>query len=84
MKNVNGLTSRAIIRQTILTMDRPFNVSELFYLLETKYEIKNRQLILNIVEELCESGVIKYSEVIDDCWAFEFVRQMPAYKHAST
>lgn len=84
MKNTNGLTQRAIIRQTILTMDRPFNMSDLFYLLETKYEINNRQLILNIVEELCESGVIKYSEVIDDCWGFEVIRRMPAYANAST
>lgn len=84
MKNMNGLTPRAIIRQTILTMDRPFNMSDLFYLLETTYQITNRQLILNIVEELCESGVIKYSEVIDDCWAFEVVRRMPRYTNAST
>lgn len=84
MKNMNGLTPRAIIRQTILTMDRPFNMSDLFYLLETAYKITNRQLILNIVEELCESGVIKYSEVIDDCWAFEVVRRMPGYANAST
>lgn len=84
MKNMNGLTPRAIIRQTILTMDRPFYMSDLFYLLETGYGIKNRQLILNIVEELCESGVIKYSEVIDDCWKFEVVRRMPSYGSAST
>lgn len=79
MKNVNGLTPRAIIRQTILAMDRPFNLSDLFCLLETEYGIDNRQLILNIVEELCESGVIKYSEVIDDCWQYEVIRRMPAY-----
>lgn len=84
MENRNGLTSRAIIRQTILTMDRPFNVSDLFYLLETEHKITNRQLILNILEELCESGVIKYSEVIDDRWGFEVVRRMPAYTRAST
>lgn len=70
MEKTNGLTSRAIIRQTILSMERPFNVSDLFYLLKKKYDITNRQLILNILEELCESGVIKYSEVFDDCWAF--------------
>lgn len=84
MKDTNRLTSRVIIRQTILAMERPFNVSDLFYLLETRYGIKNRQLILNIVEELCESGVIKYSEVIDDCWAFEVVRRMPVYDRIPT
>lgn len=84
MKSRHGLTSREIIRQTVLTMDRPFNLSDLFHLLEAKYDIKNRQLILNIVEELCESGVVKYSEVIDDCWGFEVVRRMPAYDRLST
>ncbi len=78
MENMNGLTSRAIIRQTILSMERPFNVSNLFYLLETKCHITNRQLILNILEELCESGVIKYSEIIDDRWAFAVVCKIPA------
>ena len=78
MENMNGLTSRAIIRQTILSMERPFNVSNLFYLLETKCHITNRQLILNVLEELCESGVIKYSEIIDDRWAFAVVCKIPA------
>lgn len=82
MENRNGLTSRAIIRQSILTMERPFYLSDLFRLLETKYGITNRQLILKILEELCESGTIKYSEVVDDDWAYVVVRRMPAYAQA--
>lgn len=70
MRDANGLTPRAIIRQTIRAMKVPFNLSDLFELLEKEYEIKDRQLILDILEEMCESGVIKYSEVVDDCWAF--------------
>lgn len=81
MENRNGLTSRAIIRQSILTMERPFYLSELFKTLE-KYGITNRQLILKVLEELCESGTIKYSEVMDDDWAYVVVRRMPAYAQA--
>lgn len=76
-------TPRSIIRQVILSMDMPFNVADLFYLMETRYRITNRQLILNIVEELCESGVIKYSEISDNCFAFEVVRRMPAFSESN-
>lgn len=72
----NGKTPREIIRQTILSMDKPFNMTDLFYLLEEEHGIFNRQLILNIVEEMCESGVIEYSEVIDDRWLYRLVRPM--------
>lgn len=65
---------RAIIREVILGMERPFNVSDLFYKLDVKHEIRNRPLILEVLDELCDSGIIDYSEINDDCWAFEVVR----------
>lgn len=74
----NKSSSRAIIRQTILDMERPFSISDLFHRLESKYNIKNKQLALNILEELCESGLIKYSEVVDHHWAFEVVPRVSA------
>lgn len=58
------------IQAVILEMDRPFNISDLFYILETEYNIQNRPLILAMLDELCESGALDYSEVNDDCWAF--------------
>lgn len=82
MKNRNGLTTRTIIRQSILIMERPFYPSDLFKLLEAEYDITNRQLILNILEELCESGTVKYSEVANNDWAYVVIQRMPAYAEA--
>lgn len=65
---------RKIIRETILRMERPFNVSDLFYRLDSENMIQNRALILEVLDELCDSGVIDYSEINDDCWAFNVVR----------
>ena len=65
---------RTIIREVILGMERPFNVSDLFYKLNEKHGIRNRPLILEVLDELCDSGIIDYSEVNDDCWAFEVVK----------
>lgn len=61
---------RVIIEATILNMERPFNVSDLFYKLEKVYQIRNRALILEVLDELCDSGQLLYSEINDDCWAF--------------
>lgn len=58
-----------IIKETILDMKRPFNVSDLFYRLQAR-GITNRTLILEVLDELCDSGLINYSEINDDCWAF--------------
>lgn len=65
---------RKTIRETILEMERPFNVSDLFYKLDNTHGIRNRTLILDVLDELCDSGAIDYSEINDDCWAFNVVR----------
>lgn len=62
------------IRNVILSMERPFNLSDLFYTLRENYEIRNRVLVLWVLDELCENGMINYSEVNNDCWAFEVIR----------
>ena len=67
-------TLRKTIRETILEMERPFNVSDLFYKLESAHNIQDRTLILEVLDELCDSGAIDYSEINDDCWAFNVVR----------
>ena len=67
---------RKIIRETILEMERPFNVSDLFYKLNHAHNIRNRTLILEVLDELCDSGVIDYSEINDDCWAFNVVAKI--------
>lgn len=68
-------TVREIIQETILTMERPFNISDLFYVLDTQHGIQDRPLILAVLDELCESGALSYAEVYDDCWAFLVQKQ---------
>ena len=67
-------TLRKTIRDAILEMERPFNVSDLFYKLKSEHNIQDRTLILEVLDELCDSGAIDYSEINDDCWAFNVVR----------
>lgn len=62
-----------IIKETILDMERPFNVSDLLYRLALK-GVTNRTLILEVLDELCDNGLIDYSEINDDCWAFSVIR----------
>ena len=58
----------------ILGMDKPFKISHL--LRETdKHGITNRDLVLDILSQLCESGMVKYSEVENDIWAYRKVAQ---------
>lgn len=63
-------SSYEIVRKTILGMERPFNVSDLFYRLKKECNVTNRALILEVLEDLCENDIISYSEIQDDCWAF--------------
>lgn len=62
-----------IIKETILNMERPFNVSDLLYRLALK-GVTNRTLILEVLDELCENELIDYSEINNDCWAFSVIR----------
>lgn len=62
-----------IIKRTILGMERPFNVSDLLYQLFLD-GVTNRTLILEVLDELCDNGLIDYSEINDDCWAFSVIK----------
>ena len=74
MNNSNSrVFTRRTIRKTILNMERPFNVVDLFYTLEKDHGILDRKLIMDILDEMCESGEISYSEIYDNCWAFAVV-----------
>lgn len=67
--NNTRINMEMMICDVILGMDRPFKVSQL--LAETdKRGIINKDLVLEILSQLCESGLIKYSEIDDDVWAY--------------
>lgn len=61
------------IQQTILAMEKPFCITDLFVVLDSE-GITDRDLILEILDELYERGIIEYRRregVVDDPkWAF--------------
>lgn len=63
----------SIIQKTILEMDKPFLMSELF---EKLFEvgITDGAIILDVLDQLLNSGLVSYSDIQDDmavyCSAF--------------
>ena len=66
------VNENAIILAGIIQMQGYFNLIDLYIKFE-KMGIKNRVMIKKILDELCESGHIEYSEIENDVWAFEVV-----------
>lgn len=62
-------SNKQIIRDTILDMERPFLLSDLFDRLG-KMGIKDRSFILTILDELVDEGLVLYSEILNDSWAY--------------
>lgn len=65
--------NRSVIRQTILALEKPFCISDLFIMLGSK-DIKERDLILEVLDELYDRGLVDYRRregVVDNPkWAF--------------
>lgn len=53
------------IQNVILQMDKPFLLSDLFDVLEKK-GISNKDLILQVLDELLNRGLVEYSDFDDD------------------
>ena len=60
----------ARIKDAILAIDKPFNKTDLFYYMKHKHGIDNRPLICEVLDDLCDNGILKYIEIENDCWAF--------------
>lgn len=52
---------RTKIRHAILSMEKPFCISDLFSRM-AQYGIEDRKLILQVLDELYDEGVIKYQK----------------------
>ena len=57
------------IKNIILTIDKPFNKTDLFYIMN-RHGIENQKLICDVLDDLCDNEFIKYIEIERDCWAF--------------
>ena len=60
----------AKIQDAILAIDKPFNKTDLFYYMKHEHGIENRILICEVLDDLCDNGMLRYIEIEDDCWAF--------------
>ena len=57
---------RELIRRAILEMERPFYLSTLFSELKQRYDISNRELVVEELNSLLDSGLVRRSDMIDD------------------
>ena len=53
-------------------MKNPFSVYELLVITDSQ-QIKNRDFVLDVLNQLCESGIVKYYEVQDNIWKYKIV-----------
>ena len=60
-----------VIKDTILGMDKPFNMSDLYCILKEKHSITNRMLIHEVVDGLCDAGFLEFKEIYDNVFGFE-------------
>lgn len=64
---------RSTIRQTILSLEKPFCIADLFIVLNS-IGIKDRDLILEVLDELYDRGLVDYRRqegvVGNPKWAF--------------
>ena len=56
----------------ILNMKNPFSVYELLMRTDSQ-QIKNRDFVLDVLNQLCESGIVKYCEVKNNIWKYKIV-----------
>lgn len=60
------MKEREQIKWCILGLEKPFKLSQLFEQLEVQYNIKDRLLILEVLNSLLDSGLVKPADVIAD------------------
>lgn len=61
---------KLVISRTILNMEIPFKLSQLYDVLEQK-GITDRELILDVLNQLYEKGLVDYASVEDDTLEYE-------------
>lgn len=63
-------TCKLEISRTILNMEIPFKLSQLYEVLEQK-GITDKELILDVLNQLYEKGLVDYASVEDDTLEYE-------------
>lgn len=60
-----------IIEKTILSFPAYFNQMDLYAKLKREYQINDRAMINDILDDLAIAGKVNYVEISDGVWAFE-------------
>ena len=59
-----------MIRECILEMSTPFQLSLLLSQLEEKHGISDRRLVLMVLDELRDDGLLEYNLKENDIWVY--------------
>jgi hypothetical protein len=57
------------IAKIIMNIEKPFSISGLLFVCRQN-QINDVDLILEVLDDLCDAGLVSYSEIQDDCWAY--------------
>ena len=59
-----------IIIEAIIEMDKPFRITDLYIKLKQEHNIDDRKMILEVLQDLLNNGVVNYLEISDNVWAY--------------
>ncbi|MBQ8625956.1 MAG: hypothetical protein IJ419_07340 [Agathobacter sp.] len=62
------------IKDAILSIEVPFNKVDLLHILRAQHNIDNPVLTDEVLDNLCDNGFLRYTEIDDNIWAFVKVR----------
>lgn len=60
-----------VIRSTIINMDKPFQLTDLFKKLNEENDITDIDLIIDVLNYLINEGLVSMSEIDFDVWAYQ-------------
>ena len=73
LKNPTTISTR--IKDAILLIEVPFNKVDLIHILRVQHNIDSPVLTDEVLDNLCDNGLLRYTEIDDDVWAFVKVKQ---------
>ena len=72
------MEQKRIIIMTILEMEKPFLMSDLFEKLALQ-GVTNKKLILSVLDLLLDSGLVDYKDISqEDIWYYSLLSKIPA------
>ena len=66
---MSRIETRKTVARIIMNINRPFSVFRLYDDCKNN-GIDSKDLVLDVLESLCDSGMVQYVEITDNCWAY--------------